>query len=162
MSRWPRSVVRLARKAAAKAARKRLKPLRPDGRNENEARFDRMILGGRGVYEPCRIEVTSVNRRVYTPDFEAKVSLPGGGSATVYAEVKGGYRLHSEDRARLAWEVAAERFAAPGVVFAWARWVPKGRLYECEAWGLHGDRVVSNFPCRTPEDFARCVREVVP
>lgn len=160
MTRWPKSVVRLARKAAAKAARKRARPLRPDGRNENEARFDRMILGGRGVYEPCRIEVTSVNRRVYTPDFETKVALPKGGTATVYAEVKGGYRLQSEDRARLAWEIAAERFAGPGIVFAWARWVPKGRLYECEAWARHGERVAVGFRCRTPEDFAALVREV--
>jgi hypothetical protein len=154
MSRWPKSVVKMARKVAGKR-----KP-RPDGQNENEARFNRMILGGIGKYEPSHFYITRVNKRVYTPDFAITLHNVTKQTRTdVFAEVKGSYKLQSEDRARLAWEVAAEN-TIPEHVFAWARWTPRGRFYECEAWARRGERRAT-ANCRTKDDFIALLKEVV-
>ncbi len=160
-----RAYSRLRRKVARATGRKLPKaPPLPKGMNANEARFNRMILGGLGRFEPAKIEITAVNRRVYTPDFATCLTLDMGGGESVEAwplvEVKGGYRLQSEDRARLAWEIAAERFARGKVVFVWARWRPRGKCYECEAWWRRGG-AVAKADCRTSEDFANLLKGVV-
>ena len=160
-----RAYNRLRRRVARATGRKLPKaPSLPKGVNANEARFNRMILGGRGKFEPVKIEITNVNRRVYTPDFFAALSLDMGGGEFVEAwplvEVKGGYKLQSEDRARLAWEIAAEQKAWGKVVFVWARWRPRGKCYECEAWGWKGG-TVARADCRTTEDFAKLLKGVV-
>ncbi len=154
MGRWPKSVVKMARKVAGKR-----KP-RPDGQNENEARFNRVILGGRGRFEPRHFTITNVNCRRYTPDFGVDVdSVATEARIEVFVEVKGSYKLQSEDRARLAWEIAAENADAASV-FVWARWRPMGRVYECEAWARRGERI-ANADCNTPEKFIALLWEVV-
>ena len=153
MSRWPRSVVKMARKVAGKR-----KP-RPDGQNENEARFNRVILDGRGAYEPSKFYITRINKRVYTPDFAITLhNITRETQKDVFVEVKGSYKLQSEDRARLAWEVAAEN-TTPEHVFVWARWKPRGRVYECEAWSGRGARRAT-ADCRTKDDFLALLTEV--
>lgn len=119
--------------------------------NANESRFNLMLLGGRGRFEPFGITVTRVAKRRYTPDFAAVV-----GARTVIAEVKGDYRLHSEDRARLAWEIAAEANDDPSCVFVWARWRRTGRLYRCEFWP-RGCREPYEADCGTADEFADAV-----
>lgn len=158
-----RAYNRLRRRVARATGRKLPKaPSLPKGVNANEARFNRMILGGCGKFEPVKIEITNVNRRVYTPDFFAELSLDMGGGEFVEAwplvEVKGGYKLQSEDRARLAWEVAAE-CTIPEHVFVWARWKPRGRVYECEAWSGRGERRAA-ADCRTKDEFLALLTEV--
>lgn len=123
------------------------------GMNANESRFNLMLLGGRGRYEPYGITVTRVAKRRYTPDFAAVVC-----GVTVVAEVKGDYRLHSEDRARLAWEIAAEANDDPNCVFVWARWNGTVRAYDCEAWSGCGT-VRRTAACRTRDDFARLLAD---
>ena len=122
------------------------------GMNANESRFNLMLLGGRGRYEPFGITVTRVAKRRYTPDFAARVC-----GVTVVAEVKGDYRLHSEDRARLAWEIAAEANDDPSCVFVWARWRKAGRLYRCEFWPRRC-REPYEADCRTTDEFDDAVR----
>lgn len=126
---------------------------RPCGMNENEARFNRTVLGGRGLYETTHFEITRTKRRRYTPDFAAVVC-----GVTVVAEVKGDYRLHSEDRARLAWEIAAEACDNPSVAFVWARWNGTVRAYDCEAWS-GGGTVRRTAACRTRDDFDRLIAD---
>ncbi len=157
-----RAYSRLRRKVARATGRNLPKaPPLPKGMNANEARFNRMILGGLGRFEPAKIEITTVNRRVYTPDFGVDIdSVATETRIEVFVEVKGGYRLQSEDRARLAWEIAAERFARGKVVFVWARWRPRGKCYECEAWWRRGG-AVAKADCRTSEDFANLLKGVV-
>ena len=126
---------------------------RPCGMNDNEARFQRTVLGGTGLYECVHFEITRTKRRRYTPDFTTFV-----GPWQAVVEVKGGYRLHSEDRARLAWEIAAEACDNPSVAFVWARWNGTARTYDCEAWGC-GGRVCRTAECRTRDDFDRLIAD---
>lgn len=129
---------------------------RPCGMNENEARFNRTVLGGRGLYETTHFEITRTKRRRYTPDF---LTCVGPWRAVV--EVKGGYRLQSEDRARLAWEIAAETCGDPSVAFVWARWNGTARAYDCEAWS-GGGTVRRTAACRTRDDFDGLVADCFP
>lgn len=117
--------------------------------NANEARFQRQILEGRGRYEPVRITITRRKERKYTPDFLFETE--GGVRAIV--EVKGAYKLQSEERARLAWEIAAEGDAT-GAVFVWARARRGG--YDCEAWFDNGRRIEKRRVANG-EDFGRLI-----
>ena len=123
----------IRRKVRARATKK------PKGPNLNETRFNRLLLAGEGLYEPCHIVLTRKKKRRYTPDFLYRGA---------YIEVKGDYRLQSEDRARLAFEFAAE--ANTETPFVWARWAGIGKGYLCEMW--YKDEILERY-CRTNEEF---------
>jgi hypothetical protein len=155
-----RSKVRSVLRKAAKSRRAKAKaPALPKrGMNANEARFNRQILGGEGLYEVVSFDLTRVKGRKYTPDF----SLRKGEALIAIIEVKGSYKLYSEDRARLAWEIVAER--VPGVVdgskvvFVWARFSRGG--YDCEAWYDCG-RVILKRRVTSREEFDRFLQDGV-
>lgn len=135
--RFSRTKVRSLLKKAAKSRGRGVKiPALPKGMNANESRFKRQILGGRGKYEPIKITITRRNERKYTPDF---VYLCENLTKMAIIEVKGSYKLQSEERARLAWEIAAENDNMMAT-FVWARYSRGG--YECEAWFDSGRRMV--------------------
>ena len=102
------------------------------GPNATEARYRREVL--RGIhpslvsYESRSFTITKTTKREYTPDWV--VTPNTGGLPPEYHEVKGSYKLGSEDRARLAWELAAEQ--NPGALFFWAVLTRRG--WEIEEW----------------------------
>lgn len=157
-----RSKVRSVLRKAAKSRRAKAKaPALPKkGMNANEARFNRQILGGEGLYEIASFDLTRVKGRKYTPDFSFRNRK--GKAQIAIIEVKGAYKLHSEDRARLAWEIVAER--VPGVVegakvvFVWARSSHGG--YDCEAWYDCG-RVILKRRVTSREGFDRFLQDAV-
>lgn len=81
-----------------------------------EIRYNLRFLRGRGYYEPIRIRITppDAEEHVYTPDFATKFER-----LDVYHEVKGSYRLQSQDAARLRWLFAS--LAMPTAIFVWAK-----------------------------------------
>ena len=101
------------------------------GPNATEARYRREML--RGIpehlvkYEAKTFTITQTTKREYTPDWVISANY---GFPAQYHEVKGSYKLGSEDRARLAWELAAER--NPGALFVWAVLTRRG--WEIEEW----------------------------
>ena len=101
------------------------------GPNATEARYRREEL--RDVpehlvkYEGKTFTITNVTKREYTPDWVVSANY---GFPPQYHEVKGSYKLGSEDRARLAWEIAAER--NPNAIFVWAVLTKRG--WEIEEW----------------------------
>jgi len=109
-----------------------------------ERRYFANVLGGRGVYEGEVIRITpgECERHEYTPDFVTEaVYVPifrtssASGVAIahkVYHEVKGSYRLGSQDAARLRWCFAA--LARPEAVFVWAKEHGKSGLWTVEVW----------------------------
>lgn len=157
-----RSKVRSVLRKAAKSRRAKAKaPALPKkGMNANEARFNRQILGGEGLYEVASFDLTRVKGRKYTPDFSFRKRE--GEAQIAIIEVKGSYKLYSEDRARLAWEIVAER--VPGVVegakvvFVWARFSRGG--YDCEAWHDCG-RVILKRRVTSREEFDRFLQDAV-
>lgn len=141
----------LRRKIAKAKGTKKVRAAIAGGMNANEERFDSLILLGQGAYEATKITITKRKARKYTPDFI--YTSPSGIRAVI--EVKGAYRLHSEDRARLAWEIAAEM---PGDdVYVWARF--KRQAYECEAWLAGGERVIKRR-LTTRDEFNALLEEV--
>jgi len=119
-----------------------------------ERRYFATVLGGRGVYEGEVIRITpgECERHEYTPDFVTEAETldsvygPRGRSLMspsapiahkVYHEVKGSYRLGSQDAARLRWCFAA--LARPDAVFVWAKEQGKSGLWTVEVW-RHGGR----------------------
>ncbi len=79
--------------------------------NKTEARYAREMLHGLNpAYEALTFRMGNGHR--YTPDWV--VALPG--ARIECHEVKGGYALHSHQRARLAFDQAR-------VEFPWVRWV---------------------------------------
>lgn len=85
-----------------------------------EIRYNLRFLGGKGEYEPEEIQITpdDAEKHVYTPDFRTlgdTVYAP----VPVYHEVKGSYRLQSQDAARLRWLFAS--IARPFAWFVWAK-----------------------------------------
>jgi len=141
---------RLRRKIARATGRKLPAVRLPHGMNQNERRFRRMILNGAGSYEPIKIAVTEVNQRHYTPDFVYAT----GDLKVAIVEVKGSYKLQSEERARLAWEIAAEKDITRSV-FVWARY--NRSAYDCEAWFDNGHRIVTRR-CHTNDDFEQLLK----
>ena len=127
-------------------------PSRANVPNANEKRFLRMCLAdaaGEITYEPTRFILTQVNKRRYTPDFRVR-----WGGKSVWVEVKDSYHLQSEQRAHLAFELAAENYSRSVGAFIWARWDKKCRGYQCEAWFDGGARRVKGL-CRNAADFVR-------
>jgi hypothetical protein len=84
------------------------------GPNKTEERFNRDMLGGRGVYEGLTFRLPGGSR--YTPDW---IYVDGAGVVHAF-EVKGAYRFHSQGRALTAFREA--RAAFPWVSFHWAVW----------------------------------------
>jgi len=116
----PKSPMPRPRDDAAPAA-----PPRAGGRhrapNKTEARFNREVLGGRGMYEALTFHVDG---GAYTPDF---LALDEDGRPTCY-EVKGSHPFPSENRARFAFLTCRARF--PFVAFRWFRLAKGGRWTE--------------------------------
>ena len=98
-----------------------------------ETRYFQGVLGGSGAYEPETIRITPdrCEKHSYTPDFGTVV-----GGLKVYHEVKGEYRLGSQDGARLRWCFAA--LARPDAVFVWAKEL-RTRRWDIDVW-LDGGR----------------------
>ena len=95
------------------------------GPNKTEERFNREMLGGRGVYEGLTFRLPGGSR--YTPDwiYEAHGQL-------FAVEVKGPHRFPSEGRALTAFLEA--RAAWRSVVFVWFKWTGREwREQHCEA-----------------------------
>lgn len=116
-------------------------PKQLKGPNATEERFRLNVLRCMGTYEPCRFTITGNKRRKYTPDF-LYIHHGTDGDAEVYIEVKGSYKLPSEDRARLAWELTAE--ANPDKVFVWARDAGYNYKWRVEVWADGGRRKACN------------------
>lgn len=113
--------------------------------NSTEGRYRRECLSGIAPecihYESETFTITKVCRREYTPDWV--VAVPG--FPPFYHEVKGAYKLGSENRARLAWEMAAEQH--PNAVFVWAVLTRRG--WEIEEWHDGGRMIRVKFAGET-------------
>ena len=93
--------------AIVKVARKQMGP------TKTEAEFRTRYLGGTGArFEALVFRLANGHR--YTPDW---VVVTAGGRVECH-EVKGGYSLHSHQRARLAFDQARIEF--PWIVWVWA------------------------------------------
>lgn len=135
---------------------------RPTGPNATEARYLREVINpsyGDGFhlisYEPEPIVLTRTTKREYTADFLVQDS--GGANLSMrptYHEVKGSYHLPTHERARLAWEIAAER--NPQFDFVWAELTRRG--WEIERWRNGGRVILVHDPGMAPGDW----REAAP
>lgn len=121
---------------------------RPKGPNATEAKYLREIVGPAHddgqhqiVYQPAPIVITDVAKREYTADFLVTPTGAGGDERPTYHEVKGSYHLPTHERARLAWEIAAE--AHPEWDFAWAELTRRG--WEIERWESGGRRITVHY-----------------
>jgi len=85
----------------------------------------RSCLGTFLGYEPITLRMANGHR--YTPDF----GVHSADGVTTLIEVKGGYRLGSYQRARLAFDQARVEF--PCFRFVWAEWTKDGWHSEAEA-----------------------------
>lgn len=127
--------------------------------NATEAKYYREVIipslaGSRrsAHYEPAPIVITRTVRREYTADF-----LTDGGSfgaVPTYHEVKGSYHLPTHERARLAWEIAAEQ--NPQFDFVWAELTRRG--WEIERWRNGGRVIHIHDPEMAPDEW----REAAP
>lgn len=115
------------------------------GPNATETKYLREIVNpgyndGRHLisYEPAPIVITRTTSREYTADF----LVQGADMRPTYHEVKGSYRLPTHDRARLAWEIAAE--AHPEYDFVWAELTRRG--WEIERWEGGGRYILVHLP----------------
>lgn len=113
--------------------------------SQPERRYFYGVLRGVGRYEACRLRITPdyCEEHVYTPDFTTehvdKIDIGGhviSKTVRVHHEVKGSYRLGSQDGARLRWTFAA--IAHPEDVFVWAKESRRKGLWDIEIWGLGG------------------------
>ena len=82
----------------------------PKEPNKTEARFNREVLGGAGMYEAITFHLAGGSR--YTPDF-----ITHDGVQITAWEVKGSYRFHSQGRAWTAFRECRARF--PFIKFRW-------------------------------------------
>ncbi len=119
--------------AHAKPGGTRGKSAQPRRPNKTEERFNRDMLGGRGVYEGLTFRLPGGSR--YTPDW-VWFHRGEGGMSIFCVEVKGSYRFGSQGRALVAFREA--RAAFPLITFSWwqwdgQRWVEKYGEYEDEA-----------------------------
>lgn len=130
----------LMRRAKTKRRRVKAKAAgpakRPVTRTGTEALFERWHLADRlHLFQPPPFTITRTSKRRYTADFET--TLKDG--RTMVIEVKGSYKLQSHERARLAWEIAAE--SNPQAVFVWAAKSPKTGRFDMEIWEGGGTSV---------------------
>jgi hypothetical protein len=89
--------------------------------NKTELRYLRDVikpLGEVGRYEALTFRLA--NGHMYTPDWVC--TDPATGRLTC-VEVKGAYRFHSHQRARLAFDQA--RLEWPSITWIWATWTGK-------------------------------------
>lgn len=123
-------------------ARRHGKPVPlPKAWSETEKRYFYSVLKGSGKYEGDTVRITPdyTEKHVYTPDFVTYMNctVTAGGLRAdavrkVYHEVKGHYRLQSQDAARLRWCFAA--LSHPDVVFVWAKETRVRSLWDIEVW----------------------------
>lgn len=126
---------------------KRIVDGKAKGPNATEAKYLREIINpgyndGQHIisYEPAPLRITATTKREYTADF--LVQDPHCLSMRpTYHEVKGSYHLPTHDRARLAWEIAAETH--PGYDFVWAELTRRG--WEIERWESGGERILVHY-----------------
>lgn len=126
---------------------KRTEGGRPKGPNATEAKYLREIINpGYAncrhdiVYQPAPIVITNVTKREYTADFLVTTTNTNSERPTFH-EVKGSYHLPTHERARLAWEIAAE--AHPEWDFVWAELTRRG--WEIERWESGGRRILVHY-----------------
>lgn len=84
----------------------------PKKQTATERAYNVECLGGLGVFEALSFYFKNGHR--YRPDFVVLVD----GRPSECHECKGGYALHSQQRARLAWDQA--RVEYPGLTWVWA------------------------------------------
>ena len=82
------------------------------GPNKTEAEYNRLHLGGRGLYEAVTLRLPGGSR--YTPDW---MTVSADGTVELH-EVKGPYRFGSQGRALTAFRECAAAF--PCFRFVWA------------------------------------------
>lgn len=120
--------------------------------SQTECRYFNQVLKGRGKFESEQIIFTPPylqgrNEHHYTPDFVTEIAVRpiapslqahcedvergAEMSRKVYHEVKGSYRLGSQDAARLRWCMAA--VSRPDAVFVWAK-ERKDKRWDVEVW----------------------------
>lgn len=104
-----------------------------------ERRYHSTVLHGRGLYEAEHIRFTPehAERHCYTPDFMTQVSVDGA-TRVVYHEVKGSYRLGSQDAARLRFIMSS--VVRPYAYFVWAK-ERRNRLWEIDV--VRGGHVIA-------------------
>ncbi len=122
--------------------------LHPKGPNATERKFRREEIEWDDEYvsyESKTFIITQTTRREYTPDWV--IEIPN--LEPMYIEVKGSYKLGSEARARLAWELAAEQ--NPNGVFYWAVLTRRG--WDIEEW-RDGGKMIS-IKLATEREFHR-------
>lgn len=89
------------------------------GPNKTEATYQQTVLRGLDArYEAITFRMT--NGHKYTPDWVVFMD----GKPTQCHECKGSYALHSQQRARLAFDQCAKEF--PGLQWFWAKKTPNG------------------------------------
>lgn len=115
------------------------------GPNATEARYLREIINpsfndGKHIisYEPAPFYLTAATKREYTADFLVQNPSCISSTRPTYHEVKGSYHLPTHERARLAWEIAAEQ--NPQYDFVWAELTRSG--WEIERWEAGGKRIL--------------------
>lgn len=100
--------------------------------SEPEKRYFYGVLKGEGEYEAEQIRITPeyVEKHVYTPDFKTEIDGLDSKMA-VYHEVKGSYRLQSQDAARIRFIMASlkKHYA----YFVWAK-ERKNRRWDIEVF----------------------------
>lgn len=95
--------------------------------NKTEDRYRRDRLAGRAArYEAVTFRLSAGHR--YTPDWV--IMGPHGDIAECH-EVKGSYRLHSQDGARMRYDQARREW--PGIRWVWATWT--GTVWKVEDSG---------------------------
>jgi hypothetical protein len=94
-------------------------PIKSSGPNKTEANYRITCLRGLDArYESLTFRMSNGHR--YTPDFV----IFHEGKPVACHECKGGYALHSQQRARLAFDQCAKEF--PGLAWVWAVKTPQG------------------------------------
>jgi len=96
------------------------------GPNATEQRYRDACISqfAEARYEAVTFRLANGHR--YTPDW---IVLACGKIAQCH-EVKGGYRMHSHGRARLAFDQA--KIEWPGIKWVWAQWNSKMKTWEIE------------------------------
>ena len=106
-------------KAKAPSRGKRVAAVATKEPNTTEAEYAKLFLAGKDViYEGFKFKM--LNGHAYTPDW---VVFNADGSVSEAHEVKGGYAMFSQGRARLAFDQCKVEF--PNVKFFWAKKLDK-------------------------------------
>ena len=107
-----------------RAAKSNVPLKKSKGPNKTELNYaERHLTGKDARFEALTFRMS--NGHKYTPDW---VVFGRSGELTECHECKGGYALHSQQRARLAFDQCAREF--PGIKWVWAVKKPKGWVIE--------------------------------